>query len=702
MIAPRSILANYSSVKYNNNNHHSTTSFQYNNKNQQHNNISYYATSTSTSTTTKKDGMFENLDSKQSMIKEVENPSEGDLYNLRFQNILHFMEKVSAGMTEEEIKTVFPEFTMKQSKVLSQPQPLDWLSDELQSAITNRDYAKLNPYHYIWPASSILTKLRVRWSTWREIIALDRSKLEKKLIAEFHKFWSTVENCDQAKLEEYRKNGTQFPIEKFRDLFHTFKKEGIDYEFVYEDVQVIFSENRVTIPYVTVKAHYFVKASFRVPGGGVGMDKSIPVNFYVPIHWGAILPAYESPESAPEEIDFDKVLEWKPMKLPMVGKIDELAAEKRQLFQDYTEQYFEQVRSNLDIYLAKKYDPKTTSTTDQPQQQQDKDKSSSKSKNAGHYSVVFCKDGFEMSGGASKRKSNFMEKATKLFSTYNKMIIAHADFVGSNQLQKIRVALRGKGAMLMGKKTLVRKCVKSVMESKPELESLIPHLKSNTAVIFAKDSLSEIKEIIKKIRVGAPAKAGVIAPQDVHVPKGPTGLEPTQVNFLQELKIATKINRGQIDIESDIHLIKTGQKVGASEATLLQKLNIKPFTYGLEPLIVYDEGACYSPSISEEDLITKFKSGVANIAGISLAIGYPTVASVPHSVMDAYKSLLAIALTTEITFPAADKFKAALSAAPVAAAPVAAAPAAASAPAAKVKEEPKEESDDDMGMGLFD
>ena len=33
--------------------------------------------------------------------------------------------------------------------------------------------------------------------------------------------------------------------------------------------------------------------------------------------------------------------------------------------------------------------------------------------------------------------------------------------------------------------------------------------------------------------------------------------------------------------QSDVHLIKKGEKVGASEATLLQMLKIFPFSYGL-------------------------------------------------------------------------------------------------------------------------
>jgi len=35
-------------------------------------------------------------------------------------------------------------------------------------------------------------------------------------------------------------------------------------------------------------------------------------------------------------------------------------------------------------------------------------------------------------------------------------------------------------------------------------------------------------------------------------------------------------------LQSDVKLIKAGDKVGASEATLLNMLKISPFTYGLE------------------------------------------------------------------------------------------------------------------------
>ena len=92
-----------------------------------------------------------------------------------------------------------------------------------------------------------------------------------------------------------------------------------------------------------------------------------------------------------------------------------------------------------------------------------------------------------------------------------------------------------------------------------------------------------------------------------------------------------------------------------------------------------------------------------------LQIGYPTVASVPHSIINGYKRVLALSVETDYTFPLAEKVKAFLAdpsafvaAAPVAAAPTAAPAATTAAPAKVEAKEESEESDEDMGFGLFD
>lgn len=323
-----------------------------------------------------------------------------------------------------------------------------------------------------------------------------------------------------------------------------------------------------------------------------------------------------------------------------------------------------------------------------------------------------------MSGGDSSgkaKKQAYFAKLIKLLDEFPCVLVVGADNVGSNHMQNIRKALRTKGAvLLMGKNTMIRKAIRGHAANNPSLEQLLPLIKGNIGFVFTKGELSEIRKIIQSNRVEAPAKTGAISPCKVVVPAQNTGLEPTQTSFFQALNIQTKITRGQIEIVQDVNLVEEGQKVGASEANLLAKLNIKPFSYGLVLGQVYDHGSVYHHKVldvTDDDIIAKFNAGVRNIASLGLQVGVPTVASLPHSISRGFKNVLAISLGTEYTFEKAQKVKdflanpgafAAAAPVPAASAKQEAAPAKGGAKKEEPKEEKKEQSDEDMGFGLFD
>merc|ERR1719453_309177 len=112
----------------------------------------------------------------------------------------------------------------------------------------------------------------------------------------------------------------------------------------------------------------------------------------------------------------------------------------------------------------------------------------------------------------------------------------------------------------------------------------------NIGFVFTEGSFDDIEAVIKEYVKPAAAKAGVIAPCSCTIPKGPTGLDPAQTSFFQAPNIATKINKGSIEIINDTTVIKEGNKVGSSEAALLVKLNVKPFEYGLSIKYMYEGG----------------------------------------------------------------------------------------------------------------
>ncbi|KAJ4296019.1 ribosomal protein P0 (A0) (L10E) [Collariella sp. IMI 366227] len=294
-------------------------------------------------------------------------------------------------------------------------------------------------------------------------------------------------------------------------------------------------------------------------------------------------------------------------------------------------------------------------------------------------------------GGKTGNKAGYFDKLKGLLEEYQSIFIVTVDNVSSQQMHEIRQSLRGEAVVLMGKNTMVRRALKTFLVDTPEYERLLPFVKGNIGFVFTNGDLKEVRDKILANKVAAPARAGAVAPIDVWVPAGNTGMEPGKTSFFQALGVPTKIARGTIEITSDLKLIETGAKVGPSEATLLNLLNISPFTYGMGIAQVYDQGNTFPSEvldISEEQLLKSFSSAITTIAAVSP--GH----QLPHP-------------ATDFSWPEIDELKDRI-ANPEAYAAAAPAAAAASGPAETQAEEKKDESeeegsDEDGGFGgLFD
>jgi len=316
---------------------------------------------------------------------------------------------------------------------------------------------------------------------------------------------------------------------------------------------------------------------------------------------------------------------------------------------------------------------------------------------------------------SKERKGEYFEKMNTLLDTYSKVFIVQVDNVGSSQMQQTRQSMRKEAEILMGKNTLMRKVMREYLKKHPDhpYADLMEKVKGNIGFVFTNSDLGTIRDKILANRVPAPARVGAIAPIDVTVPAGPTGCDPGQTAFFQTLQIATKITKGQIEIVNPVPILKKGDKVGSSEAALLQKLNIRPFTYGFIIDSIYDNGSVFGPEvldITPTVLSGHFFSALSKIAAVSLQVGYPTQASFGHSVANAFKTLVAITVELEgYSFPKAEPFKAfvkdptafAAAAGPAAGGAAGAGGAAAAPAAAPAKAEEPEEVDLGGGMDMF-
>ncbi|KAG6518609.1 hypothetical protein ZIOFF_022089 [Zingiber officinale] len=102
----------------------------------------------------------------------------------------------------------------------------------------------------------------------------------------------------------------------------------------------------------------------------------------------------------------------------------------------------------------------------------------------------------------AEKKVRYDKKLCLLLDEYGKVLIAAADNVGSNQLQSIRRGLRGDSVILMGKNTLIRRCIRFHAEKtgNKDFLNLLPLLVGNVGLIFTKGDLKEVSEEVAKYK----------------------------------------------------------------------------------------------------------------------------------------------------------------------------------------------------------
>uniref|UniRef100_A0A7S2TQ39 60S acidic ribosomal protein P0 n=1 Tax=Lotharella oceanica TaxID=641309 RepID=A0A7S2TQ39_9EUKA len=259
------------------------------------------------------------------------------------------------------------------------------------------------------------------------------------------------------------------------------------------------------------------------------------------------------------------------------------------------------------------------------------------------------------------RKLQYEQTLLSCFEKYRKMLVIGVDNVGSRQMSNTRHELRGKAQILMGKNTVIRKILRREMKSDPGLRSLLEKIRGNIGFIFTNGDLLELRDKVVSKQDPAPAKTGQVAPCDVYVEPGPTGLDPGQTAFFQALNIATKINRGAIEIIARVKMCEEGTKVSASAAGLLSKLKMMPFSFGIKVQYVYEGGSCYDAKVldlSEDDIMKKFVGGLVQASCLALGLSYPCMASIPHLMSNAVRKIIAFSIVTSYKLKIAEPFEA--------------------------------------------
>jgi large subunit ribosomal protein LP0 len=214
-------------------------------------------------------------------------------------------------------------------------------------------------------------------------------------------------------------------------------------------------------------------------------------------------------------------------------------------------------------------------------------------------------------------------------------------------------------------------------------------------LIFTNEEVGKVTDITSKFIVEKQARIGSISPIEVIIPAGPTGMDSSQIEYFQALKIPTKVIKNQLEIVTATKILTVGAKITLSEINLMKKFNIKPYKHFVIITQIYMSGKLYDSGIlkiTEAYMKTVTERCIRNVAAFSLATGVTNRASAPHAIMNCFKTILGLSMNSKVDIP---QTKLMSTAAPAAEPVKAAAP----KKAEKVKEPEPEPEEDAGGFG---
>lgn len=144
--------------------------------------------------------------------------------------------------------------------------------------------------------------------------------------------------------------------------------------------------------------------------------------------------------------------------------------------------------------------------------------------------------------------------------------------------------------------------------------------------VFTKENLPKISNMPLANKGPADTWAGSTALCEV------TGVGHENTSSFQDLVTTSEISRDTTEILSEVQLIKTGDRVDASEATLLNMVNISLFFVLLIEQVL--TMASYATQKSRSRLPFCFLEGVWHVDSVCLRIGLQLVALMPRSITD--------------------------------------------------------------------
>ncbi|WP_295611682.1 50S ribosomal protein L10 [uncultured Methanobrevibacter sp.] len=225
-------------------------------------------------------------------------------------------------------------------------------------------------------------------------------------------------------------------------------------------------------------------------------------------------------------------------------------------------------------------------------------------------------------------KKEEVKELIEIINKYDVVGIVDLMNIPAKQLQEMRKNLKNDAVIRMAKKNLIDLALEDCNADKTNVVDLSEHMDGQVAIIATEMNPFKLYKILEKSKTSAPAKAGAIAPDDIVVPEGDTGL--TNLAFMGELGqvgIPARPQDGKIFIQKETVVVKAGEEVSKQMAATLTRLDINPMEVGMDLKAVYEEGSIYTSdvlAIDEEQTLADVQNAFKNAFNLSVNAAIPT------------------------------------------------------------------------------
>lgn len=253
-----------------------------------------------------------------------------------------------------------------------------------------------------------------------------------------------------------------------------------------------------------------------------------------------------------------------------------------------------------------------------------------------------------------EKKESLVKNLESLLQKYSVFAIADLYGIKANQIQVLRKKFKDELEIRVVKNTLIKRAIQRLPDKIKNVEDVSKYLTGQNALILSNKNPFSLYLMFEKNKVPSPASPGDIAPADIVINAGNTGLQPGPIlSKFGAAKIPTKIQDGSVWITKDTTVVKKGETISADIADLLNKLGLKPIMVGLKLKMAYD-GVVIPGDVLAIDL-EKYRSEIASAAqyavNLSVNIAYPTTETILFIIQKAYLQAKSLAIRAAIPLP---------------------------------------------------